>query len=421
MSEVKVFGMKAETGRWIFVLVGLLMNVCLGAVYAFSVFRKPLEGLWSVSATQAGLPFMVFLAMFAVFMALAGGLVTSWGPRKTSLLGAVLVGAGWILAGFAPNILWLTIFYGVIGGSGVGILYGCPIAVAAKWFPDKKGFAVGLTLAGFGLSALLMAPWMTSTIASESVGVAKTFMYFGVAFLAVLVTLSFGLRNPKPDWKPAGWKGAAAKGGSGVELDRGQMLRTPAFYALWGSYIIGCLAGLMAIGIAAPVGREVALLSSETAAIAVSLFAVFNGVGRPLFGWLTDKITPRGTALLSFALILGASALLYFAGQGSPAVYFVAFSVLWLNLGGWLAIAPTATSTFFGAKHYAKNYGVVFTAYGIGAIAGNLLSGMIHDATGGYLPVFVPVMGLATLGLVVALVGLRPTSLGAPAGPGAKK
>ncbi len=421
MSEEKVFGMKAEAGRWIFVLVGLLMNVCLGAVYAFSVFRKPLEGLWGVSATQAGLPFMVFLAMFAVFMALAGGLVTSWGPRKTSLLGAVLVGAGWILAGFAPNILWLTIFYGVIGGSGVGILYGCPIAVAAKWFPDKKGLAVGLTLAGFGLSALLMAPWMTSTIASESVGVAKTFMYFGIAFLAVLVVLSFGLKNPKPDWKPAGWKGAAAKGGTGVELDRGQMLRTPAFYALWGSYIIGCLAGLMAIGIAAPVGREVALLSSETAAIAVSVFAVFNGVGRPLFGWLTDKITPRGTALLSFALILGASALLYFAGQGSPAVYFVGFSVLWLNLGGWLAIAPTATSTFFGAKHYAKNYGVVFTAYGIGAIAGNLLSGMIHDATGGYLPVFVPVMGLSALGLVVALLGLRPTSLGAPAGPGVRK
>ena len=409
MTEERVFGMKPEAGRWAFVLVGLLMNVCLGAVYAFSVFRKPLEGLWDISATQAGLPFMVFLAVFALFMALAGGLVTSWGPRKTSLLGAVLVGAGWILAGLAPDILWLTIFYGVIGGSGVGILYGCPIAVSAKWFPDKKGLAVGLTLAGFGLSALLMAPLMTKTIAMETVGVAKTFMYFGIAFLAVLVALSFGLRNPKADWKPAGWKGvAAAKGAAVVELDRGQMVRTPAFYALWGSYIVGCLAGLMAIGIAAPVGREVANLTPEAAAIAVSVFAVFNGLGRPLFGWLTDKISPKGTALLSFALILVASALLYFAGEGNAAVYFVAFSLLWLNLGGWLAIAPTATATFFGAKHYAKNYGIMFTAYGIGAIAGNLLSGLIHDAAGSYLPVFVPVMGLAVAGLAVALLGLRP-------------
>ncbi len=411
MTEERVFGMKPEAGRWIFVLVGLLMNVCLGAVYAFSVFRKPIEGLWGVTATQSGLPFMVFLAMFALFMALAGGLVTSWGPRKTSLLGAVLVGAGWILAGLAPDILWLTIFYGVIGGSGVGILYGCPIAVSAKWFPDKKGLAVGLTLAGFGLSALLMAPLMTNTIAMESVGISKTFMYFGIAFLAVLVALSFGLRNPKSDWKPAGWNGAsAAKTAAPVELTRGQMLRTPAFYALWGSYIIGCLAGLMAIGIAAPVGREVALLTPETAAIAVSVFAIFNGLGRPLFGWLTDKISPKGTALVSFVLVLGSSALLYVVGKGNAVVYFVAFSVLWLNLGGWLAIAPTATATFFGAKHYAKNYGLVFTAYGIGAILGNLLAGMIHDATGGYLPVFVPVMGLAGLGLVVALVGLRPVA-----------
>ncbi len=412
MTEERVFGMKPEAGRWVFVLVGLLMNVCLGAVYAFSVFRKPLErvveeGGWGLTATQSGLPFMVFLAVFAAFMALAGGLVSSWGPRKTSLLGAVLVGAGWILAGFAPDILWLTVFYGVIGGSGVGILYGCPIAVAAKWFPDKKGLAVGLTLAGFGLSALLMAPLMSSTIAMASIGVSRTFMYFGIAFLVVLLGLSFGLRNPKDGWRPAGWTGPKAKGGATVELDRAQMLRTPSFYALWGSYIIGCLAGLMAIGIAAPVGREVALLTPEAAAIAVSVFAVFNGIGRPLYGWLTDKITPKGTALLSFALILGASALLYFAGQGSSLVYFVAFSVLWLNLGGWLAIAPTATATFFGAKHYAKNYGIVFTAYGIGAIAGNLLAGLIHDTAGGYLPVFVPVMALAGLGLVVALFGMK--------------
>jgi MFS family permease len=112
--------------------------------------------------------------------------------------------------------------------------------------------------------------------------------------------------------------------------------------------------------------------------------------------------------LLSFTLILGASALLYFAGKGSAGVYFVAFSLLWLNLGGWLAIAPTATATFFGTKNYAKNYGIVFTAYGIGAIVGSLLSGMIHDATNSYLPVFLPVMGLAAVGFVVALFGLKP-------------
>jgi OFA family oxalate/formate antiporter-like MFS transporter len=410
MMQERIFGMKPETGRWVFVLLGLLMNLCLGAVYAFSVFKKPLQELWSINATQSGLPFMIFLAMFALFMALAGGLVGKWGPKKTGLLGGVLVGAGWILAGFASNITWLTIFYGAIGGAGVGIIYGCPIAVAAKWFPDKKGLAVGLTVMGFGLSALIMAPLMRSLIANASVGPMRTFTYLGIAFLAILVLLSLPMRSPKDGWKPAGWSGQAVKGSSGVELDRGQMVRTGSFYALWGTYTIGCLAGLMAIGISSPVGEEVALLTPSMAALSVSVFAIFNGIGRPIFGWLTDKLTPRNTASLSFVLILAASALLYLWGQGSTVIYFVAFIILWMNLGGWLAIAPTATATLFGTKHYAKNYGLIFTSYGIGALLGNTLAGMIRDASGGYLPVFLPVMGLAALGLIISLLWLKPVA-----------
>jgi len=408
MSEQKLFGMKAEQGRWMFVLLGLLMNICLGAVYAFSVFKKPLQDLWGISATQSGLPFMIFLAVFALFMALAGGLVGKWGPKKAGLLGGVLVGAGWILAGFAPSITWLTIFYGIIGGAGVGIIYGCPIAVAAKWFPDKKGLAVGLTVMGFGLSALIMAPLMRTMIANASIGPMRTFTYLGIAFTAILVLLSLPMRSPREGWKPAGWKGQAVKGTSSIDLDRKAMVKTSTFYALWGTYTIGCLAGLMAIGISSPVGQEVARLTPSMAAISVSIFAIFNGVGRPIFGWLTDKLAPRNTAVLSFVLILVASALLYLWGEGSSFIYFLAFIILWMNLGGWLAIAPTATATLFGTKHYGMNYGLIFTSYGVGALLGNTLAGMIRDASGGYLPVFLPVMGLAVVGIVISLLWLKP-------------
>jgi len=408
MAEERVFGMKPEAGRWLFVLLGLLMNLCLGAVYAYSVFKKPLQAMWGVTATQSGLPFMIFLAMFALFMALAGGLLGKWGPRRAGLLGGTLVGAGWILAGFAPSITWLTLFYGALGGAGVGIIYGCPIAVSTRWFPDRKGFAVGLTVMGFGLSALIMAPLMRTLIDHPSVGPLRTFTYLGVAFLVILILLSLPMRMPRDGWKPASWSGQPVRGGSGLDLDRVQMVRSGSFYALWGTYTIGCLAGLMAIGISSPVGEEVALLTPQMAALSVSVFAIFNGIGRPIFGWLTDRLTPRYAASLSFSLILFASALLYFWGEGSATVYFIAFILLWMNLGGWLAIAPTATSTLFGTRHYAKNYGLVFTSYGIGALLGNTLAGMIRDASGGYLPVFLPVMALAAAGLCVSAFLLKP-------------
>lgn len=410
MTARRILGIELEKGRWAFVAMGFLINLCLGAVYAFSVFRKPLESLWGIGATASGLPYMIFLAAFALAMAFAGGIVERWGPRKTGILGGILVGLGWILSGFAPNIGILTLSYGIIAGAGVGIIYGCPVAVAAKWFPDRKGLAVGLTVMGFGLSALITAPIMNSLI--STVGPLRTFTIMGVAFLSILVVLSLPLRYPAQGWKPAGWRPSEAQLRAQVELDRGEMVRTPTFYALWFTYAIGCLAGLMAIGISAPFGREVAGLSSGLAALAVSVFAVFNGIGRPLFGWLTDRLTPRYAAALSFVLIILASALLSLWGEGNMPLYFLAFSVLWLNLGGWLAIAPTATATFFGTKYYGKNYGLVFTAYGAGALLGGVFSGLIRDMTGSYVAVFFPVIVLSALGLVIALWQLKQVQLG---------
>ena len=405
MAEARALGLPAEKGRWGFIGLGFLANVCMGAVYAFSVFRKPLEALWEIPPSQVGqlgYPFMVFLAVFALGMALAGGLVENWGPRKTGILGGLLVGLGWILAGFSSNVGMLTLFYGVIGGAGVGIAYGCPIAVAGKWFSDRRGLAVGLTLAGFGASALVVAPIMGALIDSQ--GPLRTFTIMGVAFLVVMVLAALPMAFPPQGGKVASPKGKAKT--SALDVDRGQMVRTPTFWSLWGVYTMGCLAGLMAIGIAAPFGQEVANLSAGLAAVAVSVFAVFNGVGRPLFGWLTDRLTPRYAGTLSFTLIFLAALLLWRAG-GSQIAYFVGFSILWLNLGGWLAIAPAATATLFGTQHYAKNYGLVFTSYGVGAILGNVMSGLLRDLTSSYVAVFPPVMALAVAGIVVALVGFR--------------
>ncbi len=387
--------------------IGLIINICLGAIYAFSVFRGPLEKLFNIGATQSGLPFMVFLGCFALAMPLAGNLMQKWGPKKTTMLGGFLVGTGWILASFAPNIEILSVIYGVIGGIGVGIAYGCPIAVAAKWFPDKAGLAIGLTVGGFGLSALVTAPLIKYLIGV--VGIMNTFLYLGVVFMILIILLSIPLKFPAEGWKPTGWTPSAKQASATIELDRNEMIKKPNFYALWLTYTIGCLAGLMAIGIASPYGTTVAKITPELAALAVSLFAIFNFAGRPIFGSLTDKFTPKNTAIASFVLIFVASAILYFGGEKNELLYFVGFGILWLCLGGWLAIAPTATKIFFGTKYYGKNYGLVFTVYGVGAIAGTLLSGSIKDMTGSYVGAFPIVMVLAVIGLIVAFIGLKPT------------
>jgi OFA family oxalate/formate antiporter-like MFS transporter len=406
--DLKLFGMEAAKGRWVFVAIGLLINVCLGSIYAFSVFRKPLETLWEISSSQSGYPFMVFLAVFAVAMPLAGSLIERWGPRLTATLGGLLAGTGWIAASFSVDIATLALLYGVIGGAGVGIVYGCPIAVVVKWFPRHSGLAIGLTVMGFGVSALLIAPLMKAMILLPEIGIMHTFLYLGIAFTIVIALLAQLLRFPPDAWNPAGSVTLiAAPIPPALNLNRQAMLKTSRFYALWATYTIGCLAGLMAIGIASPVGTEVAQLDAPTAALAVSLFAVFNGLGRPLFGALTDKLGPKHTAIASFTLILSASLLLFFFGQGNAMLYLLAFCVLWMCLGGWLALAPTATGIFFGKLHYAQNYGVMFTAYGAGAILGTLLSGSIKDITGSYLHAFAIVAGLAVLGMLIAAMGLN--------------
>ncbi|MBO3799881.1 MAG: OFA family MFS transporter [Candidatus Brockarchaeota archaeon] len=397
-------GLRSKIG-WLLVLTGFLINMCLGAIYSFSVFRKPLENLWGISATQSGLPFMVFLFFFSIFMAISGGLIKKWGPMKTSLLGSIMVGAGWIGASFSPNIESMTVLYGVIGGAGVGIVYGCPIAVSATWFPQRSGLAIGLTVMGFGLSGVVIAPFLTNLI--RILGPLQTFLYTGLVFLSVLTVLSLFLRFPPSEAGREPKSPSEVKPDENTGFTRIQMVKSLSFYALWSAYMIGCLAGLMAIGISSPFGKEVAKIDEHIANLTIIVFSIFNGLGRPLFGWITDKLNPRRGAMLSFALILTSSIILYLFGEGSPLIYLLSFSLLWLNLGGWLAMAPAMTKKIFGTRYYSENYGIVFTAYGAGAILGTYLSGMLKDFTGTYLSVFPIVAFLAVLGMLIVFSGLK--------------
>jgi MFS family permease len=418
-DNVKILGMPAESGRWILVLIGTIIELCLGSVYAYSILSVPLKKVFTESfglnpsAIEMQLPYIVSLAMFAFTMPLAGKYIEKMGPRKVGIIGGIVVGLGWILASFATSPITLAVLYGAVAGVGVGIAYGCPITTTAKWFPDKRGLAVGLTLAGFGFAAFVTGK-IADTL-SASIGIFNTLRVLGVVFLIVVVVLSMFLAFPPAGWCPRGWKPPVAVAGAPkAEFTREEMTKTKTFIGLWVCYTIGSLAGLMAIGVAKPAGMEVAANAGMEAAAAGVLmtnlilpFAFCNAGGRPLFGTLTDKLTPPRAAILSYVLIIAASLLVYL-NPTSVNLYAISFSILWLCLGGWLAIAPAATASYFGTKDYARNYGLVYTAYGVGAIIGNLMAGAAKDILGGYVQVFPYVSVLAAIGIILAFLLLKP-------------
>jgi MFS transporter, OFA family, oxalate/formate antiporter len=414
MDKIKLFGIPAEKGRWFLIPLGMTVLLCLGTVYSWSIFRKPLEALFkkegiNITATESLLPFTVLLVVFAVVMPIAGSYINRFGARLITAIGGVVMATGYILSGFAGNITILALTYGIIAGIGVGMAYGMPLAVVARWFPDKKGIAVGLTVVGFGLSPLITAPLAKSLI--DTYQVRQTFIILGVVFALIILVTSLAFTLPPSGWKPANWNPSTSTKSYRTTSHQESILKSRTFYGLWLCYTIGSFAGLAAIGIASPLAQEIVKLDAATATSSVSLFAIFNGAGRPFFGWFTDRFTPKLGAIVAFVLVIIASILMLNVRQGNVATYLVAFSLFYFSLGGWLAIAPTSTLTFFNPQNYAQNYGIVFTAYGVGALGGTLIAGQVRDIFGSYTNFFYPTAFLAVLGIILTVFLLKRNSV----------
>ena len=389
---------KKSNIKWLYVVLGMLMFLCLGTVYSWSVFKTPFEELYGINAAQSGLPYLLFLVFYTVFMMVSGRFVDKHNPKAVIVLGGTLVGLGWLLSGVIKNFYAVMFFYGVVSGSGVGIAYGVPIKVVSNWFTDKKGLALGLLLSGFGLSPFVTAPIIKLLLTSS--GVNQTFIYVGIAFAVIIPLLGLFFKHPD---KNIGMQPGIKSGNKITSL-----IKKREFIGLWSCFTIGATVGLMIIGVTSQIGTELFGLSSQTAALMISVFAVFNALGRPLFGYLTDKIGVHRAASLSFFLIIAASALMLITKLYSAVLYIIALSVLWMNLGAWLSIAPTATGKLFDPRNYSRNYGLLFSAYGAGALLGTPIAGFIRTSFGSYMYIFIPAAALSVLGLVLANSLLKP-------------
>lgn len=398
--------MKPIGNRWRVVAGALIIQVCLGAIYSWSVFVNPLKEVFSYTTTQTQIIFSLALATFALTMIFAGKLQDKQGPRIVATFGGVVLGAGYLLASFTGgNFLLLALAVGVIGGAGIGLGYVCPIAACVKWFPDKRGMVTGLAVAGFGAGAWIFAKIAASLI--DAYGVLISLQYLGVIFMVSVVAGAQLLKNPPAGWKPAGWKPPESnfRATSVENFAWNDMVKLRQFWMLWIMFVFGAAAGLLVIGILKPYGVHSGL-SAAAAANAVGVLALFNGAGRIVWGAVSDKIGRKNTMTLMF-LLQGMMMFALIKMASTELTLSIAAAWIGFNFGGNLALFPSTTADFFGTKNVGINYGLMFTAYGVAGIVGPILAGGVFDMTGSYMWAFIP-SGVACLVAAVISLGLKP-------------
>jgi MFS family permease len=391
-----------QKNRWLVVVGAILIQLALGAIYAWSVFTKTLtnpEGAFKFSTKETLGVFAAGLASFAIVMVLAGKLQAKIGPRPVAMLGGFLLGMGYVLASFLGTSFEMQlIFIGIVGGAGIGFAYVCPIAVGMKWFPDKKGLITGLAVAGFGFGSTIwillagagVAPISGANLIAE-LGILKVFLIYGIVFFVMVELGSLVMINPPAGWKPEGWNPPApATGGpsaGSLDYQPNEMLKRPQFYGLWICFVFSAFAGLMFIGIVKLFGVDALQVNGMDAQKATGVtelgmglcFALANGLGRIIWGKMSDSIG-RKTSIFIMTAVQGLMMFVIFFFGRSEALFYVFAVIVGFNFGGNFSLFPTATADFFGTKNVGQNYGWMFTAYGLGGILGNYIPAMFRDA-----------------------------------------
>lgn len=369
--------------RWLIAAAGVVMQVALGAVYAWSVFRAPLVDAFGWTIPQVTLTFTITILTLG-FAAFVGGLwMARVGPRTVAVTAGILYGLGVFLASFSADRLWvLYLSYGLLGGIGIGLGYIVPVATLVNWFPDKRGMITGIAVAGFGAGALITAPIATQLIGA--VGVLQTFAILGIAYLVVVVGAALLMRSPPAGYRPAGWTPTPTVLAERAPRDFtiGEAIRTFQWYALWALLFLNVSAGIAIISQAAPMAQEITGVDVLTAAGLVGIISLANAAGRFFWAWLSDFVGRRWVFLAMFLI----QAAVFFT---MPLVTsFVAFAVLaaivLLCYGGGFGTMPAFTADYFGPRDVGAIYGLMLTAWGFGGVLGPMLIAYVRETTGAY-------------------------------------
>lgn len=402
-----------ETGttssRWGIAAAGFLMQIALGAVYAWSVFRAPLakQFHWSIEEVTLTFTISIFVVGVAAFF---GGLwLNKKGPRVVALTGGFLYGLGVFLASFSANKLWwLYLSYGLIGGTGVGFSYIVPLAVLVKWFPDRRGLITGIAVGGFGAGALIFAPVATRLI--QNVGVLQTFAYLGVVYLVISMITGYFMQNPPIGWKPAGWVPSITQTAQRAAFDYalGGALKTWQWWALWLLLFLNTSAGISVISQESPMFQEIAKVSAIVAAGMVGIASIGNAVGRIFWAWISDAITRRWTFVAMFLIQVGLFWIL--PSTSSAAILTVLSFIVLMCYGGGFGTMPAFTADYFGSKNVGPIYGLMLTAWGFASAFGPLLIAHMRQSGGSYASGLHVIAGIMVVSIILPILVSPPKS-----------
>jgi OFA family oxalate/formate antiporter-like MFS transporter len=395
--------------RWGIAVAAVIMQICLGAVYGWSVFVRPLMGIGHWTLTQVSLNFTLAIVFLGLGTVVGGLWQDRVGPRLVATVAGFLYGAGYMVAAFAishHSLMGIYFGYGVLSGVGMGMGYICPVATLVKWFPDRRGLMTGVAVCGYGAGALVMGPIAAREILA--IGLPATFLALGITYLILVVATAQFYQNPPQGWRPQGWepRTAVSKAATTYDFTVREAMSTPQFWLLWVMLFLNVSAGIMIISQASPMAQQLVGLTPVAAAGIVGVISIFNGFGRVFWAAVSDYI---GRARVYFLLyLIQVVVFVALPRQHTAASFTAAIALVGLCYGGGFGTMPSFTADFFGAKHMGGIYGWILLAWSAGAIPSPILIARVRQTTGTYQSAILVIAIVMMCSLVLPLLVKRP-------------
>lgn len=402
--------MELTKKRWIILIASCFINLCIGSIYAWSVFAAPmaeyLSSITGLTLTPGSLAiaFTITNSVGPITMITGGRINDKFGPKKVIFVGGLLFGGGMILSGFAQSVGFLVLTYGIITGLGTGMVYGCTISNSVKFFPDKRGLVGGITTAAYGLSSVIIPPIANALITKT--GVTAAFKIIGIGFLVIVCVSSFFIDKCPAGFVPEGWTPSTSNVSTTNKNDKDWkgMLTSPIFYVMIILLMCGAFYGLMCTSQASPVAQKMIGMSAAAATTVVSILALFNTAGRIVAGYISDKIGRINTLAAAFVLSIVGLAFLYVSGEGDVVTFYIGISIIGLCFGSLMGVFPGFTADQFGTKNNSVNYGIMFIGFAVAGYFGPTIMNNVYNADGSYQRAFIIAGALGIAGLIMSFV-----------------